>query len=317
MALKYGWFNAVKEVDPETGIVSFDRTYDSESMNNHLKGLISQNGVFANVGERLRVAAVEGQMRVTVGAGKAMVGNHWADLTATESLDVEPAELVKDRCDAVVLRFDGDLTNRKVTLFVKKGSPVQHSDTKPPKPDMVGNINGAFDQTGGPVEMPLAYIYVNRNVSGLTASDVLWNVGAANCPWISHLIYGPKQTDLDYLLAGYLRAFQDWYSQVTEEMNVNTHMQEFRKVVHCNGNRDIPLDMYGYQYGAGDIFNVIYNGLELIRDEEYVITESADHLSGTVTVLNSSMASGNTLEIRAIKSVIGTPTYLDGDEVRY
>lgn len=318
MALKYGWFNAVKTVDPESGDVSFDRTYDSESMNDHFKGLVSQNGVFGNVGTRFQVAAVEGQMKVTVGSGKAMVGNHWAILTATDTLTLDQSELRKKRCDAIILRFDGDLSNRKVQLLVKKGSPVPNDDDKaPPKPDMVGNVNGAFDQTGGPVEMPLAWVYVNANVSGLTASNVLWNVGNNDCPWITHLINGPSQADLDLLLAGYLRAFRDWYSQVTEEMNVNTHMQEYRKVVHCNGNRDIPLDMYGYEYGSGDIFWVQYNGLELIRDEEYVVTESADHLSGTITVTKANMSAGNTLEIRAMKSVIGTPTYIDGDEVRY
>lgn len=317
MALKYGWFNAIKEVDPETGDVSFDRTYDSESMNNHLKGLISQNGIFANVGQKLEVTAVEGQMRVVVGTGKAMVGNHWVDLTAVEPLALEESEMNKDRCDAVVLRFDGDILERKVSLFIKKGAPVPHSETLPPKPSMVGNVNGVFDQTGGPVEMPLAYIYVNRGVESLVPSNVVDNRGFDECPWISHLIVGPSQADVDKLLAGYLRAFRNWYSEVTEEMNVNTHMREYRKVVNGGGSRDIPLNMTDYEYGAGDIFFVYYNGLELVRDVEYVVTESADHLSATITLVNATMSNGNTCEIRAMKSVIGTPTYLDGDEVRY
>ena len=46
MAVKSGWFNAIKTVDPETGDISFDRVYDNETMNNFFKGLISQNGIF-------------------------------------------------------------------------------------------------------------------------------------------------------------------------------------------------------------------------------------------------------------------------------
>lgn len=326
MALNYGFFDAVRTVDPETGEVSFDRTYDSESMNKYFKGIISQNGVFSNVGDRFLVSAVTGQMRVVVGTGKGIIATHWADLTAAEPIDVPAPDLVGDRYDAVMLRFNGTtgvdpLKQRTCELYIKSGVAIKKepNSPEPPKPAAEGNVDGIFDMSGGPVEMPLAYIYVKKNASGISQSDIVLNVGTDLCPWISHLVNGPKIEDVDALLASYLRSFRNWYSQVTEEMNVNTHLQEFRKVVNGGSgvSKEIPLNMDGYTYGAGDLLWVSYNGLDLIRDIDYAIQENDDHTEGTVVLLKAAMSAGNTLIIRVMKSVIGTPTYLDGDEVRY
>ena len=73
MAVKSGWFNSVRTVDPQTGEVSFDRTYDNETMNSFLKGLISTNGIFSNVGTHPLKVIYASDLTVTVNPGKAML----------------------------------------------------------------------------------------------------------------------------------------------------------------------------------------------------------------------------------------------------
>ena len=143
MAVKSGWFNAIRTVDPETEEVSFDRVYDNETMNNFFKGLISPNGIFSNVGDKLQVSAAEG-MTITVGIGKALAGSHWIDNTALEPLTVEAADVARPRWDAVMARFDGSVSVRTGSLYIKKGVPM----AEPVKPSAEGNYgNGSFDAT--------------------------------------------------------------------------------------------------------------------------------------------------------------------------
>lgn len=318
MAIKYGFFNAMRETNPETEEVTFDRVYDNESMNKYFKGLISQNGIFGNTGNKLEVKPGSG-LSVIVDTGKALVGSHWIEITAPEVLELEQSDIRYPRWDAVMLRFDGGVNVRACSLYLKKGAAYGDIfNNKPQRPAPDGNVNGIFDQTGLPVELPLAYIWVAPAAESISETNINDWRGTAECPWITHLIQGPSQTDLDNMLAKYWASFHEWYSQVTEEMNINTHMQEFRKVVNGGPgvSNSIPLNMSGYTYGSGDVFFVYYNGLELIKDVEYTITQATPD-SQAVLTFSGNFVSGNTLSIRVLKSVIGTPSYLDGDEVRY
>ena len=316
MAIKDGFFNAVKTVDPETEEVSFDRVYDNESMNKYFKGIIRQNGIFSNVGNKLAVKATTG-MNIVVDTGKALVGAHWVDVSAPEVLEVPQANIAFPRWDAVMIRFDASLAQRKCSLYIKQGAAYgNEKDDIPAKPVPEGNNNGVFDESGQPVEMPLAYIWVPKGIDHIEQSNIRDQRGASICPYISHLVNGPDARDVDKLLANYMDSFLAWYSQVTEEMNINTYMQEYRKVVRGGSgvSNEINLDMTGYKYDPGDVFFVYYNGLELVKDVEYQIVVGTNMAT---LVFSGTMASGNMISIKVLKSVIGTPSYLDGDAERY
>ena len=315
MAIKSGWFNAIRTVDPETEEVSFDRVYDNETMNRFLKGLISTNGIFSNVGDKLKVMAAEG-MTVTVGIGKAMVGNHWVDVTAVEPLTLEDSDIAKPRIDAVMLKFDGSYdpeTGRQVSLYIKKGAAID----PPVRPTPTGNYgNETFDETGGVVELPLAYITVARGATEIRQIDIEDNRGTGTCPYISHLVVGPDETDVDKYLADLYDKIIRWSQDLTEELNINTYMSQYFKVVDggTGVSNTINLDMANYIYNPGDVFFVYYNGLLLIRDVDFTITEGEEYAALTFT---GSMAAGNRLCIQAIKSLVGTPSYINGDDMEY
>lgn len=315
MAIKSGWFNAIKTVDPETGDISFDRAYDNETMNSFLKGIIRTNGIFSNVGDKLKVTVAE-EMTVTVGIGKAMVGNHWVDVTAVEPLTLEPADVALPRIDAIMLKFDGSYdpeTGRQVSIRVQTGTPM---DT-PVRPEPIGNYgNKTFDETGGVVELPLAYITVGRGVTEIKQIDIQDNRGTGQCPYISHLVAGPDEPDVDGYLADLYDKIIRWSQNLTEELNINTYMSQYFKVVDggTGVSNSVVLDMAGYIYNPGDVFFVYYNGLLLIRDVEYTITEGEEY---AVLTFTGSMAAGNKLCIQAIKSLVGTPSYINGDDMEY
>lgn len=317
MAVKSGWFNAIRTVDPETEAVSFDRTYDNETMNSFLKGLISQNGVFSTVGDKLKVNLAEG-MTVTVGTGKALVGNHWVTVTATEPLTVEESSVVNPRWDAVMLKFEGDsgVDARKISLYIKKGAALSN----PTKPSAEGNYgNGSFNESGGVVELPLAYIYVDKNVTALKNSDITDNRGASTCPWISHLVVGPDAKDVDKYLADMYDKIIAWSQDLTEELNINTYMSQYTKVVDGgNGvSNTVNLDMANYIYNPGDVFLVYYNGLLLARDVEYAITEGETYAAITIANGSTQIPKGNRLVIQVIKSLVGMPSFINGDDMEY
>lgn len=315
MAVKSGWFNAIKTVDPETGDISFDRAYDNEMMNNFFKGLISQNGIFSNVGDKLKVSAAEG-MTITVGIGKALAGSHWIDNTAIEPLTVDDADVARPRWDAVMVRFDASVSVRTGSLYIKKGAPM----SEPVKPSAEGNYgNGSFDATGGPVELPLAYIYVDRNVTEIKQSNITDNRGASNCPYISHLVIGPDAKDVDKYLADMYDKIIAWSRDLTEELNINTYMSQYTKVVDGgNGvSNTVNLDMAGYLYNPGDVFLVYYNGLLLARDVEYAITEGETYAAITISNGSTQIPKGNRLVIQVIKSLVGMPSFINGDDMEY
>lgn len=315
MAVKSGWFNAIRTVDPETEEVSFDRVYDNETMNRFLKGLISTNGIFSNVGDKLKVTAAE-DMTITVGIGKAMVGNHWVDVTAVEPLTLEDSDIAKPRIDAVMLKFDGSYdpeTGRQVSLYIKKGAAID----PPVRPTPTGNYgNETFDETGGVVELPLAYITVSRGATEIRQIDIEDNRGTGTCPYISHLVVGPDEADVDKYLADLYDKIIRWSQDLTEELNINTYMSQYFKVVDggTGVSNTINLDMANYIYNPGDVFFVYYNGLLLIRDVDFTITEGEEYAALT---FGGSMAAGNRLCIQAIKSLVGTPSYINGDDMEY
>ena len=318
MAVKSGWFNAIRTVDPETEEVSFDRVYDNETMNRFLKGLISTNGIFSNVGDKLKVMAAEG-MTVTVGIGKAMVGNHWVDVTAVEPLTLDDGDIAKPRIDAIMLKFDGSYdpdTGRQVSLYIKKGAPID----PPVRPSATGNYgNETFDETGGVVELPLAYITVARGATEIQQSNIEDNRGTGTCPYISHLVVGPDAKDVDKYLADMYDKIIAWSQDLTEELNINTYMSQYTKVVDGgNGvSNTVNLDMANYIYNPGDVFLVYYNGLLLARDVEYAITEGETYAAITIANGSTQIPKGNRLVIQVIKSLVGMPSFINGDDMEY
>lgn len=292
MAITFGFFNSVND----------DRLYNAETFNTYFEGLISQNGVYENVGGGLAVAAGTG-LNVTVATGKAIVNNHWVKLTAAETLAIATAHNLFGRYDMVSLRWNN--STRDVTLQVTTGTPA----STPTRPTPVTSDTA--------YEIVLAYVYVPANATSLTTGNIYdQRANTAVCGFITGLI---EQVDITELFAQYearfaalenelaswqetsQNTFDAWYYQLTQNLTVGAYIQKFTKVVAGGSgvSNIIPLDMEGYEYDENDVILPNLNGLMLQPDYDYLID---DRTTPVQMHINGSLTAGNRFEVIILKS---------------
>lgn len=293
MAITYGYFNSING----------DRTYNADQMSEYFDGLVS-NGVYESVGGALQVTAGSG-MTVNVASGRGIINCKWVKNDAVLTLDITQAHAVLNRYTAVVMRLD--IVNRLIAITTKDGANASN----PVKPTMQND--------GTMVELCLAYIYVAATVTSITQANVE-DMRASNlCGWVTGLI---EQVDTSQLFLQWQTAyenyynemtteFNDWFSTLTSQLQVNTYIQKFykRRVLDANSSNVIPLDMTGYTYDPSDIISVYINGLYAAPDVYYYLDTS-----GSIPQLHpSASASGTEVIIVVIKSQIGFNTVVASD----
>lgn len=287
MAITYGFFNSSNG----------DRKYNADQMSEYFDGLVS-NGVFENVGDALHVT-VGGGMTVNVGTGRAIIECKWIKNSADFGLTISSSHPTYNRWDAVVIRLS--YTNRSIEITTKSGTAA----SDPVKPSM--------QRDSTMYEICLAYVYIAAGTTALTQANITDMRGSSLCGWVTGLI---DQVDTSTLFAQYqaayaayyaqmTAAFDAWFSTLTEELNVNTYVQHFRKHnEYTSSVTTTTLDMTGYSYSADDIIQVYINGLYGQLGVDYTI-----NTSGTYPVISTTAtASGTEIDVLVLKSKIGFNT---------
>lgn len=290
MAITYGFFNSLNG----------DRTYDADQMSEYFDGLVS-NGVYESVGGGLQVLAVSEGMAVNVSTGRALINCKWLNNSAVLTLDITAAHAILNRWTAVIVRLD--IVNRLMTITTKDGTPA----TDPVKPPMQSDASM--------IEMCLAYVYVAADSGSISQADITDMRGTNLCGWVTGLIeqvdtatlFLQWQTAFNNYYQQMTSAFNDWFSTLTDELQVNTFIQKFSKnVVLATGvSNEIPLNMTGYTYDGSDIINVYVNGL---YDNSYTLNTSGE----TPTITVGATAEGTEINIVILKTKIGFDTLSDG-----
>ena len=286
MAIKYGFFNSV----------SGDRVYNADDVNSFLEGLITSDGIFANVDDMFQVVT-NGGMSLGVGSGKAMINNHWCRNNATETITLEAAHAILNRYDAVVLRLDK--ANRQIILTTIQGSNA----SIPTRPNIVRN--------GSYYDLCLAYVYVSAGTSVIAQADIQdTRLDSDVCGLITGLVQQLDTSQFYSQLEAWKTeqqvAFETWFEDLTEQLNVDTYIQQYEKRVSgvASALTTINLDIPGYVYSPTDIFFVCINGLTAEKTYDYSIDTSGTqvllHLNLTDTSTNI-----NEVYIRILKSKIG------------
>lgn len=288
MSTSYGFFNSMNG----------DRLYNADDVNTFLEGLVSPWGIYANVDDMLQVTAGPG-LSVNVGSGKASINHHWFRSTATENYALSVAHQILNRYDVVALRLD--YTERSAGIVIIEGTPA----STPSIPNVIRN-DSYFD-------LRLANVYIPAGATQVLQSyinDRRYN--RESCGFIAGLI---EQLDLTAFGAQYnawmreqASAFEAWFDTLTEQLNVNTYLQEYRKRVTGTSAQlqSIPLDMTGYVYQDTDILFVALNGLARAEGTDYTI-----QTGGATPAVRFNFTGSSSLQnevcIRAIKSKIGDP----------
>ena len=110
MTVSSGFFNGI------------DRKSNASEICAIFDGVI-QDGVFSTIGDVFVVNAIGGD-QVSIGSGKAWFRSSWLKNDATIIKDIDPAELLLNRIDLIVLEFDSSEPVRANDIKYIKGTPA-------------------------------------------------------------------------------------------------------------------------------------------------------------------------------------------------
>ena len=289
MATSYGFFNSLNG----------DRLYNADDVNTFLEGLITPDGIFANVDSMLQVTPGLG-MNVNVGAGKASIKHHWFKSNAAETLSITAAHQILNRIDDIVLRLD--IVNRSIGLAVITGTPA----SAPTAPAIVRN-DSYYD-------LKLAQVYINAGAvqiiqQKITDTRLDSNVCGIITSLIDQLDTSAFAAQLNSWMQAQTAAFEAWFETLTEQLNVNTYIQKYEKRVTGNSTaiRYVPLDMAGYVYQDNDVLFVTVNGMLRQEGVHFTVNTSGATPRVEFSFAGSSALTNNEVIIKVIKSKIGDP----------
>lgn len=298
MAITYGFFNAIKQSDG-----TYDRTYSADQMSLYFEGLVG-DGVYESVDDGMQVVASSG-MQVQVKKGRMLINSKWVKNDAAYPIAINAAHVTLNRYTAIVVRLD--LSARTISIVAKDGDNA----TDPTKPTMTNSQ--------AVKEMCLAYIYVGRGVTSISQANIEDTRPDNNvCGWVTGIV---QQVDTSKLFLQWQTAYEEfyqqmqtwqqqqeaafntWFSALTDQLNVNTYIQRFHKVVNMGTKNGVfPLDMSGYTYAATDVLFVNVNGVMLTEEYDYILDTSKTPVE---IHTNAELDAENILEITVLKSKIG------------
>lgn len=301
--LASGFFNAIMQ----DGVP--DRTYNCDDLNEFLKGLVSENGIYAEVSSACQVVASSG-MNVVVKTGKGQIGFNWFEIESDTTLEIANSDVVLNRIDRVVIQRS--LTNRNTVIYIKQGTLA--SNPTPP----------ALTRNESVYEIALADILVSKNISAITTALITDQRSNNNvCGWIVGLIEQFDTTTLfnqyeeaqDNFINNQTQSFEDWYdtqtqnfnnwfNSIKDEVKATSLYREYRSLyATVNANEQdisIPSTILFDNNGL-DVLEIIINGL-VANDNQYSISDDGTsiHLTSPLSVI------GTKVEFVNKKSVEGT-----------
>lgn len=288
MAITYGFFNSVDD----------DRLYNADTFNTYFEGLISDNGVFDNVGGGMIVSTGEG-LNVNVAPGKAIVNGCWVKSDAIETLAVDAAHSLLSRYDVIYLECNA--LTRTIALKYKAGTPASTPTKEAPT------------RTGNVYQIYLAYIYVKAGATALTSADIEdCRHDTEVCGIIRGLV---EQIDTSTIYEQYLSKFNElmatmeawetaqqaaynsWFETLTGDLVVNTHLEEYKESL-ATAAVTPTYAITTEQYAEGDILDVFLNNIILLNGVDYTV-------SNNVITFTNAIRANNIITVRIIKSVVG------------
>ena len=293
MAINGYFFNA-----EESGGV-YDREYNAEDVTSYLSEIVG-NGVFPNPSTQLQVTANSG-MEVIVAEGQGWIDGHKLINTAALTLTLSASDALLNRIDRII--FYADYTNREMGIEVLKGTAA----TTPTAP--------ALTRTTNRYEMCLAEITINKQVTTITQAMITdTRANSDICGWVAGLI---QQVDTSTLFVQWqtaysnyyntmTAAFNEWMETLTEELKINTYIQQYKKTVSltASSSKSIALNMTNYTYASTDIIYVFINGLLAVNGTDYYIDTSTTTPSIQLSLTGTTNMT-DVVEIKVLKSIIG------------
>lgn len=189
MAITFGFYNSLNG----------DRRYNAEQMAEIFDGVIN-DGVYQTIGDRFQVSPNSG-FDIKVGEGRAWFNHTWTKNDAPYILSVDPAELLLDRIDAVVLEVNRNDMYRTNTIKVVKGTP----SSSPQSPILAKGENGLYQHI-------LSYLNIPAGLESIDESHITNMVGTSECPFVT----GPLTVmNIDMFITQWGKQWNNWFKETT------------------------------------------------------------------------------------------------------
>lgn len=138
----------------------YDRVYLAENFAKYFASFIS-NGVFGGKSNELMVKeSTAANMSVKVLPGQAWINGYWYENTDELTLNIDVADGVLHRIDAIVLRWDN--VQRVIRLAVKKGTPSSVN----PYPPVIQRDSDYY-------ELKIAQVYISAGTTKITQANIV------------------------------------------------------------------------------------------------------------------------------------------------
>lgn len=186
--IEYGFFDSNNH----------DRVYNSKNFSDYFEGLI-HDGVYAYVGDKFKVSPGEG-IGVIVGTGRAKILNRYVKNTALLPIDIQAADTLYPRIDAIVIGVD--MNERIGTIKSIQGVPGEN----PQNPEIPSDENVLY--------YVLAYIRIDANASNISFENIRDMRGTVECPWVAGIL---EPIDLGGIADQY-RAMIDKFEEESREI---------------------------------------------------------------------------------------------------
>lgn len=188
MAVTSGFYNSMNG----------DRRYNSEQMSHLFDGIIA-DGVYATIYNQFEVSVNEG-MTLQVDTGRCWFDHAWLLNDGILLLQVDAAEILFDRIDAVVIEIDHSDMVRAGNIKLVKGTP----SATPSKPTLT--------KTDTVKQYPLSYYTVRAGSTAIEAADVVNTVGTSECPFVTGVV---SVMDIDMLVKQWGAQWDAWFKEHT------------------------------------------------------------------------------------------------------
>lgn len=279
MAEHSGFFNALN-VD---GV--FDRTYNADDYCDNLAVVIN-TGVLRSTADDLRVTA--NGMIPSVAVGRAWIKGHYYHNDAVYAFPAVTAPVGGKRYDRIVLRFNNEISQRKISLVYLQGTAA----SSPALPEIT--------RTDTVYDLVLANIFVDTNATKLTVTDT--RASGTVCGWV-YSTSGDNSffTSLD-------NSFYTWFAQTKDTLSSVTLFKRYNWVYTLPSEaKTVTFNIP--QWDADTCFLEVYvNGILGTQGTEYTISDSNITFSGT-------LIAGTVVTVKVYKSIDGTGIESVADEI--
>lgn len=260
MSISGYFFNAVNE----NGV--YDRIYNAEDVTSYLDGFV-RNGVFQLTSNALQVQP-SSDMTVVVRAGQGWIDGHKLKSDSDLLLTLDASDVLLGRIDRVI--FYLDYTAREMGIDVLKGTPASN----PVAPALTRNATR--------YEMCLAEISIAKQTTAISASMITDTRGNNSlCGFVAALI---TQLDTSTMFDQWQDGFEQWFSDVRDELAVVTLLQKIEQVFTTDSTVStfnvvdyIPTFKYTI-----DILEIYVNGVRLDANE-YNLAQTQVTLATPIT----------------------------------